>query len=94
MRPSSRRLTTARIVNIDILTLHQCLPAFESLTSLQLTGLKITVNDYGLYGYDNDAAYGSFRGALMTLPSLRHLELFVTCFVVYPARFPTLLSGI
>ncbi|KZP32312.1 hypothetical protein FIBSPDRAFT_848723, partial [Athelia psychrophila] len=67
------RLATARIVNVEMHTMHFCLPAFESLTALQLTGIYIESGN-------DDVEYGPFRDALMALPSLRHLELNVDNF--------------
>lgn len=73
-------LTTARIVDVDFTTMHHCLPAFSSLISLQLSDI-----DY--------PDYSSFREALMALPSLRHLELFVSIFHIpsSPTHLPILL---
>ncbi|KZP02947.1 hypothetical protein FIBSPDRAFT_534547 [Athelia psychrophila] len=86
-------LTTARLVDIDIQTIHLWLPAFESLRSLQLEGVYINTKHSDHLVHDD---YHVFREALMALPSLRHLELFVKTFIVPtgPSRLPILLPMI
>ncbi|KZP12066.1 hypothetical protein FIBSPDRAFT_1050356 [Athelia psychrophila] len=81
------RLTTACIHSINIRTIHHCLSAFGSLTSLQLKALII-------YNHDNDMAYSLFRDALMAMPSLHHLDLSIKIFEASPGRLPILLPRI
>ncbi|KZP34751.1 hypothetical protein FIBSPDRAFT_924173 [Athelia psychrophila] len=77
------RLTTARLGYLDIKSLHRCIPAFASLISLQLKCIF-------------HPKYSDFRGVLMALPSLRHLELYVVKFNIPspPTHLPILLPHI
>ncbi|KZP11832.1 hypothetical protein FIBSPDRAFT_175559 [Athelia psychrophila] len=79
-------LTAAYISNINVQTMHFCLPAFEFLASLALPNLCIST----------DVEYTLFRDALVALPSLRHLELIVDIFdaLSFPGRLPILLPTI
>ncbi|KZP28833.1 hypothetical protein FIBSPDRAFT_927266 [Athelia psychrophila] len=81
-------LTSATIYDADISTIHFCLPAFQSLTSLQLRGeLNISVDDNGLN-------YRSFRDALIAPPALRHLDLSIGIFTAMASRLPILLPSV
>lgn len=78
------RLTTARIVGSNIHTTHGYLSEFKSLQSLQLGNLHSTPDTYHL-----------LRDALMALPSLRHLELFLKNDIVWSTgELPILLPNI
>lgn len=58
-------LTTVHVDAIDMTTLHFCLPAFSSVTSLRLSNLLIDIQEH----------YDALRDALTNLKALTHLEL-------------------
>ncbi|KZP30853.1 hypothetical protein FIBSPDRAFT_1038093 [Athelia psychrophila] len=59
------RLTTVELDGMDPLSFHFCIPAFASVTFLQLNSLHI----------HDQQQYDSFRDGLMNMAALDHLEL-------------------
>ncbi|KAF7979026.1 hypothetical protein HWV62_44007 [Athelia sp. TMB] len=80
------QLKTVQLDDINVRSLHFALPAFASVTSLQLT--TIYIND------TNPEAYNSLRDALMSLRSLHHLELQLEYVGIVQFRLPIVLPTI
>ncbi|KZP05086.1 hypothetical protein FIBSPDRAFT_1006366 [Athelia psychrophila] len=68
-------LTAVQLDCIDLSLLHQCIPAFRSVTSMRLTRL-----------YIDEDEYDPFREGLMAMKSLTHLELHFEWFRNFPSR--------
>ncbi|KAF7986267.1 hypothetical protein HWV62_35184 [Athelia sp. TMB] len=81
------RLETAQLDCIDVDTMHFCLPAFISVTSLRLTNVRLNRPTLG--------SYIELRDALVALQSLHHLELQLDSYeLIHTAHLPIILPTI
>lgn len=78
------RLTNVQLHSLNFRSMPLCLPAFESVTSLRLTGVIIK----------SESVYNAFRDGLMSLRRLLHLELCPYYFHSPPTRLPIALPDI
>lgn len=85
LQSSPPHLKTVQLDDIDPLTMHLCLPAFHSVTSLRLTNVAIGDHDDGI-------GYNALRDCFTAMEYLEHLELLVGYFNTIPT--PTSLSMI
>lgn len=83
LQSSPPYLKTVQLDDIDPLTMHLCLPAFHSVTSLRLT--NVVIGDH-----DDGKGYNALRDCLTAMEYLEHLELHVGYFKSIPT--PTYLS--
>lgn len=76
-------LTTVDLYKLRPITIHHCIPTFSSVTTLRLMGIRMV-----------DASYDGFRGGLMALPLLNHLEMSLFDFFLFLPHLPIVLPTI